>query len=809
MKPLLIVHGHFYQPPRENPWTSIVEREPSAAPARDWNERIYRESYRANAYARIYDDRGAVVGIVNNYRHISFNFGPTLEGWLEREHPRTWRRILEADQQSALVRGGHGNALAQAYNHSILPLSNERDIRTQIRWGLADFRVRFGRDAEGMWLPETACDRRVLGALIDEGLRFAILAPEQVARIKLGDAWRDVTGVDPRRPYRYVHPDGSGRSIAIFFYDGPLSRAIAFEGLLSSSRALVDRFERASDGPGTVVQAVTDGETYGHHFRHGERCLAYALEEEAGRRGFQVTNYGELLDHVAPVADVDIALGADGKGSAWSCSHGVGRWYRDCGCNAGGKPGWTQSWRTPLRLALDVLRDGAIASFERSMDELGLSPWAARDAYIELLLDPRASRADFFERYGTRRLDDDDRLRALRLLESQRSAMTMYTSCGWFFSDLSGIETRQVLRYAGRLVDQLRELEEPDHEARFLEQLAEAKSNIAERGNGADLYRAATKSSRTTARTTAAHVAIRRLVDGEGTRGRAGRFSYDVGDEHAGERGRMLLEVARVRLVEDETAHESEFATCAVHFGGVDLHCLVRPFEGLSSFRLRARQILDSLRKDSLLTVFRIAEEQLGPEDFGIEHVLPGEREELSRVIFAELSERYAAHLDAMFTDGHHTMLTFHEAGLPIPAEVRAAAELALGRRITEAIVALPSEVFEPDAYRQVLAIATEARALGCRVALEPVKRHLERVLHARLLSLAGGMPALTAHAAKCASADGLALVRVADRLGVELELERGQELVFQGLARGLGATTELAELCEELGLSQKLLPTA
>ncbi|MSP24665.1 MAG: DUF3536 domain-containing protein [Myxococcales bacterium] len=496
MKPALIVHGHFYQPPRENPWTGLVEPEPSAAPARDWNERIYGESYRSNAYAPIYDDSGATLDIVNNYRHISFNFGPTLFSWLAREHPRTLARIIEADRTSVLARGGHGNALAQAYNHSILPLLNERDIRTQVRWGLAEFRHRFGRAAEGLWMPETACDRRVLGALIDEGMRFAILAPEQVARIKVGEVWRDVSGVDPRKPYRFSHPDGSGRTLTLFFYDGPLSRAIAFEGLLSSSRAFVDKFERASGGPGTVVQAVTDGETYGHHFRHGERCLAYALEVEAVRRGFHVTNYGELLDHVAPAHEVDIALGPDGKGSAWSCAHGVGRWFRDCGCQTGGKPGWKQGWRTPLRLALDVLREGATASFERGMDELGLSPWETRDAYIELILAPRTDDRAFFTRFGTRPLDDDARLRARRLLEAERSAMTMYTSCGWFFSDLSGIETRQVLRYAGRLVEQLRELDEPDHEARFLEQLAEAHGNVAGAGNGAELYRDAVNTSR-------------------------------------------------------------------------------------------------------------------------------------------------------------------------------------------------------------------------------------------------------------------------------------------------------------------------
>ena len=363
----LIIHGHFYQPPRENPWTGIVEREPSAAPFHDWNERIHSECYQPNAFARLNDSDTGSERVTNNYAKISFNFGPTLLTWLERNHPDTYACIIAADRESALKHRRHGNAIAQAYGHAILPLCNERDLRTQIRWGIADFHHRFGRRPEAMWLPETACNDAVMGALIDEGFRFVILAPHQAGRLRtIGDPeWRDVNehSIDTSIPYRYSHRDGSDRSIAIFFYEGPTSRAIAFENLLKSSRSLVDRFARIAHDR-EMVNVATDGETYGHHFKFGDICLAHALEIEAPARGFQISNYGEYLDQHPPTFEVEINNGSSGEGTSWSCPHGVGRWIRDCGCHTGGEPGWNQQWRAPLRQALDFLRDENAAHFE-------------------------------------------------------------------------------------------------------------------------------------------------------------------------------------------------------------------------------------------------------------------------------------------------------------------------------------------------------------------------------------------------------------------------------------------------------------
>jgi alpha-amylase/alpha-mannosidase (GH57 family) len=448
----LIIHGHFYQPPRENPWTGEIEPEPSAAPYHDWNERIHDECYAPN---------------VINYPKISFNFGPTLLSWLASKHPDTYQKILDAD---------NGNAIAQAYGHAILPLCNERDRLTQVLWGLADFRFRFGREAESLWLPETAANDQVLALLIEQGMRYVILAPDQAKGT-----------IDTSKPYRFSHPDGSGRSLAVFFYNGPLARAIAFERALASSRGLVDLFIRAAQD-GDLVNVATDGETYGHHFKFGDLCLAHALEVEAKEAGFWITNYAEYLDRYPPELEVEIDNGPDGDGTSWSCAHGIGRWSRDCGCHTSGEAGWNQKWRQPLREAFNFLRDDAAEKFENVGVELLSDPWAARNQYIDVILDPEHVRAEFLKRHAVRPLNAPEESRVWSLLEMQRSALLMFTSCGWFFSDVAGIETIQVIRYAARVVDLMNQsgLEPPLK--RFLEIMSEAKSNRPEKGSAADLF---------------------------------------------------------------------------------------------------------------------------------------------------------------------------------------------------------------------------------------------------------------------------------------------------------------------------------
>lgn len=480
----IIVHGHFYQPPRENPWTDAIDHQPSAAPFHDWNERVHAESYRPNTLANIVTPEGERT--VSNYERMSFDIGPTLMRWLQRVHPKTYSRIQSADRSSA-QRLGHGNAIAQSYHHTILPLSPLHDVRTEVAWGLADFRHRFEREAEGMWLPETAASNGVLDVLIDEGVAFTILAPHQAARWRRdGGPWTgpEHSGMDTRVPYRRHHSDGSGRFISVFLFDADIARAIAFERATSSAERLIDLFTSREPHGARVVHTATDGETYGHHHVFGDIGLAYALYVEAARRGVEATNYAAHLERFPAQAEVEIVAG---EGTSWSCAHGVGRWKEDCGCHTGGEEGWNQAWRGPLRSALDLVKRAADETFDAEGRLLFDDPWEARNHYVAVVTGAQTIEG-FLAQHSSARARQAARLRAQTLLELQRSAMAMFTSCAWFFSDVSGIETVQILRYAARVLDLLEALQQPLPTRAFLTELSTAKSNDARVGTAADLF---------------------------------------------------------------------------------------------------------------------------------------------------------------------------------------------------------------------------------------------------------------------------------------------------------------------------------
>jgi alpha-amylase/alpha-mannosidase (GH57 family) len=473
----ITVHGHFYQPPRENPWTGHVEVQPGAAPYPDWNARVHAESYEPNTRVDI-----GGRGVVNNFEKLSFNVGPTLLEWMKDADPETYSRIVGAD---------HGNAIAQAYHHTILPLSPVRDIRTQVRWGLRDFRHRFGRRSRGIWLPETAADDRTVDVLIEEGVEFTILAPGQARWWREPDGgWVDLADepLDTTVPYRCEHSDGSGRYVTLFFYDGGISHAIAFDGAARSAEGLIDLFEaRSSDGC-RLVHSATDGETFGHHHKFGDIGLAYALHVEAPGRGLKVVSYADVLEDCPAERWVRLPAG----GTSWSCAHGVGRWKEDCGCSTGGEPGWSQKWRGPLRRALEVVRQAADEAYERAGREVFTHPWGARDRYVDVV----CGAADPGEFVAKESLPGAATAQAGTLLELQRNALSMFTSCGWFFNDLAGIETVQVLLYAARTMDLLVELGAPSPEERFLSILAEAQSNDPSEGSGAEIFERAVDAAR-------------------------------------------------------------------------------------------------------------------------------------------------------------------------------------------------------------------------------------------------------------------------------------------------------------------------
>ena len=679
MERYVCIHGHFYQPPRENAWLETIEQQDSAYPYHDWNERITAESYGPNAEARILDDRARIVRIVNNYARISYNFGPTLLSWL-REHAReTYDAVLDADRES-IERFGRGSALAQAYNHLIMPLANARDRRTQVIWGIRDFEWRFHRKPEGMWLPETAVDIPTLEDLAAHGIRFTILAPNQAAAVRpIGTRdWTDVrqSGVDTRRSYLCRLP--SGAEIGLFFYDGATSRAVAFEGLLRNGEHFAQRILALhADGDGAdLAHIATDGETYGHHHSHGEMALAYALHHIEERKLATLTNYAAYLEHHPPRWEARIA-----EDTSWSCAHGVERWRSDCGCHTGGMPGWNQEWRKPLRDALDWLRDEVTPHFERRAAELLTNPWAARDDYIDVVLDRRSNTSPFITLHARGTPGEAEITTLLELMELQRHTMLMYTSCGWFFNEVSGIETVQVLQYAGRVVQLAEKLFGTSFEKGLLDRLELARSNLPEIGNARRIYEQQVVPARVDLLNVAAHYAVSSLFDD--TRQEVQIYSYHVELEHGDRRqsGDTVLLVGRARVISDIT-RESDVVTFAVlHFGNHNLTGGIRSFAGDSEFRALRDELLRAFSTADISAVVR----QLAnfPEyTFSLKSLFGDrQRQILYRVLESSVTDAERAYR-RLYEENVSLMRFLIAQDLPLPRVFRMAAEFVLNRDI-------------------------------------------------------------------------------------------------------------------------------
>jgi alpha-amylase/alpha-mannosidase (GH57 family) len=498
----ICIHGHFYQPPRENPWTGEIEKQDSAFPYHDWNERVYTECYKTNASASVLDDEGKILQNVNNYLYLNFNFGPTLLSWIKNKHYDTYKMIVEADRESIPLHNGHGNAIAMAYNHMILPLANRRDKITQVRWGLKDFSFHFRREAESIWLPETACNTQTLEVLIEEKIKYIILDVSQAESIrKIGDKnWTDVShnNIDPKLTYRCFSESDNNKFIDIIFYDGPISKSIAFESTLASSEELLDKILQAvpQDENGDIlISAAADGETFGHHKKFAERTLAYFMTHLAPENELKIVNFSEYLAGHPPEFEVKIKQGKNGEGTSWSCPHGVDRWKDDCGCGRVG--GWHQRWRKPLRESLDNLRDKMIQIFEEHGNKYFSDVWKARDEYIELILDNSdENRYKFFNSNAARVLSKEELDKCFTLLEMQKYAMFMFTSCGWFFSEISGIEAVKILEYASRAIQLAENITGVSLENEFLTGLSKAESNVKGYRNGRGVYEKLVKTAR-------------------------------------------------------------------------------------------------------------------------------------------------------------------------------------------------------------------------------------------------------------------------------------------------------------------------
>jgi alpha-amylase/alpha-mannosidase (GH57 family) len=707
----ICIHGHFYQPPRENPWLEQVETQDSAAPFHDWNERITSECYAPNGASRIVNKKNEIIRILNNYAHISFNFGPTLLSWLEEHAPRAYRMVLEGDRASQKRFSGHGSAVAQVYNHIIMPLANTRDRITQIRWGIADFVRRFERAPEGMWLAETAVDSETLELLADHGIRYTILASGQCARVRplaksateSEAAWTDTDAetLDTRHPY--VVRLKTGSEIAVFFFDGARSRAIAFEGLLNNGDNFAARLTGgfSAEQKPQIVHVATDGESYGHHHKHGDMALSYAVKLIEKSTDVRLTNYGEFLEKFPPAHEAQIV-----ENTSWSCAHGVGRWRSNCGCNMGSHPDWTQAWRRPLRDALDWLRDAIMPMTEKAAAPLFDDVWAARDAYIAVVLERSAeATARFLASQASHELKAGERITALKLMEMQRHALLMYTSCGWFFDEISGIETVQIIAYAGRVLQLAAELfgdEGARLEEQFVELLRKAKSNVPEHEDGAAIYQRQIKSMRVGLEQVAAHYAISSLFTSYPDETELfcysiRRLTYEVVTSG---RGRLFLGQARVA---SQITQEPETVIFAVvHFGDQNITAVVKPFdpshiEEYEDFVEKARSTVVDADFPALIRLF---DQLFRGRTYAIQSLFRDEQRRIVKLILASTISEVESSLIAIYED-HASLLHFlGKNGLPKPPSLSMAASFAVNAKLRRALEGDPIDALKVREYR-------------------------------------------------------------------------------------------------------------
>ena len=683
----ICIHGHFYQPPRENAWLEFVELQDSAYPFHDWNERITAECYAPNGMSRILDGSQTIEKITNNYAHISFNFGPTLLAWLAEHEPETYQAILDADKESQQRFSGHGSAIAQAYNHTILPLSNPRDKYTQILWGIRDFEFRFGRKPEGMWLPETAVDQEVLEILAGFEIRFTILSPFQAKRTRKlprGRVWRDASGgrVDPSMPYDVRLP--SGKRIAVFFYDGPISQAIAFERLLEKGENLSGRLLSAFSDARTwpqIVHIATDGETYGHHHKKGEMALAYALHHIESNNLAKLTNYAEYLERHPPANETEIW-----DRTAWSCVHGVERWNSNCGCNSGGYPNWNQEWRLHLRQALDWLRDTAAAKFEEKGRELFKDPWQARNEYINVILNRRPDNTEsFLKEQTTHELNEAERITALKLMEMQRHAMLMYTSCGWFFDELSGIETTQVIQYAARTIQLYQELFGETIEPTFLDRLELAKSNVPEHKDGRVIYEKFVRPAMVDRRKVAAHFALISLFENPSEETKVYCYKVQAEDLSTIESGRSKLIVGRARITSEVTEESDVFTFSSVYMGDHSMNAGVRPYKDEQDLNALKQEFADPFNRADFPEVIRLIDKHFSESTYSLRSIFHDDQRKILHIIMkSTLTDAEAVYRQLYET--HAPMMRFvSDLRAPLPRAFSMAAEFALNSSLRAA----------------------------------------------------------------------------------------------------------------------------
>jgi alpha-amylase/alpha-mannosidase (GH57 family) len=671
----------------------------SAYPFHDWNERITFECYAPNTASRILGNEGDIVDIVNNYSRISFNFGPTLLSWLEVHEPDVYKAILRADQESLEYFSGHGSAMAQVYGHIILPLASPQDKVTQVMWGIKDFEYRFGRKPEGMWLSEAAVDTDSLEILATHGIKFTVLAPRQAKAVrKLGTSdWHDVHGdwIDPRIPYVYKLP--SGKSIVLFFYDGHVSQDVAFKGLLKNGRDYAERLLAtfSHDNTPQLAHIATDGESYGHHHRHGDMALSYGLHYIETHEQAKITNYSQFLSLFPPTQEVQIF-----ENSSWSCVHGVERWRNNCGCNSGGKPGWHQAWRAPLRQALDWLRDNLVIVYEKSLAKYIKEPWKARNEYIQVILDrSEESMQEFVHRHAGRELPKPDQIKVIKLLEMQRHAMLMYTSCGWFFDEVSGIETIQVMQYASRAIQLAEEVDGVkvnDNmlvngirlEEMFVQKLEQVPSNEPEYCNAAVIYREKVKPARLDLTKVGAHYAISSLFEAypENLPMYSYLFRNEVYDRMDAGIQQLVVGMAKVSSV--LTMEESEISFAVLYLG--QLTIITNAYENMpvDTFAQMHQQIRTAFLQSRIADVIRLMDDYFVSHRYSLFYLSKDQQRKITSQIMQTTLGEIETSFRQVYEHNYHMMNLMNHTDSPLPDVFKTTVEFVLNsdlRQIFEA----------------------------------------------------------------------------------------------------------------------------
>ena len=786
----LTIHGHFYQPPRENPWLEAIELQDSALPFHDWNERITKECYNPNSVSKIVDNRNRILDVVNNYEHMSFNFGPTLLSWLEHYSPLTYERIIKADIESIAEHDGHGNAMAQVYNHMIMPLANEQDKQTQVKWGIKDFEYRFGRKPEGIWLAETAVDDDTLRVLVENGIKFTVLSPYQALKMKKNSDkdWTDVSwgNIDPARSYTYKIKSAPGKTIDLFFYDGAISRSVAFDELLKDGNKFVRRLKEGvsefRDYP-QLINIATDGESYGHHTKFGDMALAYVLKIRAEDEGFKITNYAEYLAKYKSDYEVDIK-----QASSWSCFHGVGRWCEDCGCSTGGHPGWNQKWRKPLRDALDYLRDELVKIFEKEgQNYFNSNVWDIRNAYIDVILDRSESNVKKFQNfYFLPDLSDESKVKAMKLLEMQRQTLLMYTSCGWFFSEISGIETVQIMKYAARAMQLAATFSKKDYEKKFLEILAEAKSNLQEHGTGKNIYEKYVKPSVVTAKQITSLWGISSLYQDFEDEEDVYCYSIKRHDYQKVHKGNSTFIVGHIEIKSKITLETVNQVFALMQFAGGDFHCAIKEFSDESEYNQIKTNLIKTYMLNPLTEIIRGLDESFGKEYFTLKDIFIEERRKILQIMLKGKLGKFAQAYQQMYDEGKGSIYHMQNLGLTIPNEFKISASYALSHKFNDLIVHSGGFV-DPTLLQQAYEINFEAKKMDISLDKTPSNKIFAKKILQNINRLA--------HSFESQQADVLLeLFDNVEKLELEIDIAEAQNIYFNRIFHKIGDIIESSQ---------------